>query len=333
VIDDTSRQLIERAAAHLKRRGTGNVLPMPAERIVPSQPRGGQASTAQTAQIISLPDADGELRLPESGPTPRMDGSPLAMRREPVSPPGLPGRSRQVTVDRVALARNGILIPSSQRSRSTEEFRIIKRHVLAKYASEAEAGSAHRARAIMVTSARPGEGKSFTAISLALSIASEQDLKVLLIDSDTRRHSVQKMMGIAADIGLIDLLSDPAIDFSDVVVRTNIPNLSIMPAGNPDIHIPELLSSRRTRTLFDEMTRRYADRFIIFDAPPCLASSDPTVLAELVGQIVFVVEADRTQTDEIEAALNLIGACPNIGLLLNKVRNRASDRFGSYSDY
>lgn len=330
MIDDTSRELIERAAAHLKRRGAGNVLPLPAERIVPPPARGGAQAVpaAHTAQIIPLGDAEPELRPPETDAFPRSE----APRREP-GHGGIRGRSRQVTIDRAALARNGIAVPSSQRSRSTEEFRIIKRHVLAKYAADAEAGSAYRSRAIMVTSARPGEGKSFTAISLALSIASEQDLKVLLIDSDTRRHSIQKMMGIAADIGLIDLLSDPAIDFADVVVRTNLPNLSIMPAGNPDIHIPELLSSRRTRGLFDEMTRRYADRFIIFDAPPCLASSDPTVLAELVGQIVFVVEADRTQTEEIEAALNLIGACPNIGLVLNKVRNRASDRFGSYSDY
>jgi receptor protein-tyrosine kinase len=331
MIDDTSRQLIERAAAHLRRRSSATVLPMPADRPAPSPGRSNAqaAQIMQTAQIIPLPDPEPDFR----------DAEPEKFRAEPSSfhagrrDPALRGRSRQVTIDRASLARNGIMISSALRSRSSEEFRIIKRHVLAKYAAEADAGLAHRSRAIMVTSARPGEGKSFTAINLALSIASEQDLKVLLIDSDTRRHSVQKMMGIAADIGLIDLLSDPAIDFADVVVRTNMPNLSIMPAGNPDIHIPELLSSRRTRSLFDEMTRRYADRFIIFDAAPCLASSDPTVLAELVGQIVFVVEADRTQTEEIDAAINLISACPNIGLLLNKVRNRSSDRFGSYSDY
>lgn len=331
MIDDTSRQLIERAAAHLRRRSAATVLQLPVDRVVAPPPRG----SSQTARIIPLADAEPAplADADEPAPVPEQPRPRSAERREAPAPGDVRGRSRQVVIDRAALARNGIAIPSSQRSRSAEEFRIIKRHVLAKYTAEAEAGSAYRSRAIMVTSARPGEGKSFSAINLALSIASEQDLKVLLIDCDSRRHSVQKMMGIAADIGLIDLLSDPAIDFADVVVRTNLPNLTIMPAGNPDIHIPELLSSRRTRDLFNEMTQRYPDRFIIFDAPPCLASSDPAVLAELVGQIVFVVEADRTQTDEIQAALNLIGACPNIGLMLNKVRNPASDRFGYYSNY
>lgn len=331
MIDDTSRQLIERAAAHLRRSGAATVLQLPVDRAVAQPPRG----SSQAARVIPLADAeptpfadaDEPALIPEQ-PRPR-----TVTRHAAPAPGGTRGRSRQVVIDRAALARSGIAIPSSQRTRITEEFRIIKRHVLARYTAEAEAGSGYRSRAIMVTSARPGEGKSFSSINLALSIASEQDLKVLLIDSDSKRHSIQKMMGIAADIGLVDLLSDPAIDFADVVLRTNLPNLTIMPAGNPDIHIPELLSSRRTRQLLNEMTQRYADRFIIFDAPPCLASSDPAVLAELVGQIVFVVEADRTQTDEIEAALNLISACPNIGLMLNKVRNPAAGRFGSYSNY
>ncbi len=240
---------------------------------------------------------------------------------------------RNVTIDRGALARYGIAIPTARRSRVAEEFRIIKRNVLARYAAEKRDGGSGRSRAIMVTSARPDEGKSFTAINLALSIAGEHDLKVLLIDADASRHSIQKMLGISADAGLVDLLADPTIDFADVMLRTNLPNLTVMPAGSVDTNVPELLSSNRTRALFDEMTQRYADRFIIFDAAPCLASSDPAILSELVGQTVFVIEAERTQQEEIEVALNLISPCPNIGLVLNKVRTATTDRFGSYSYY
>jgi receptor protein-tyrosine kinase len=144
---------------------------------------------------------------------------------------------------------------------------------------------------------------------------------------------MQDMMGIPAGRGLTDLLSNPDVDFADVVLRTNMPNLAIMPAGHPDNRGPELLSSKRTREMFEEMTRRYSDRFIIFDAPSCLASSDPATLAGIVGQVVFVVEADQTQQEEVESALSLVRGCANISLLLNKVRNSATDQFGSYSNY
>ena len=112
-----------------------------------------------------------------------------------------------------------------------------------------------------------------------------------------------------------------------------MPNLAVMPAGNPDNRGPELLSSKRTRAMFEEMTQRYSDRFIIFDAPSCLASSDPATLSELVGQVLFVVEADQTQQEEVEAAVALVRACPNVSLLLNKVRAGATDQFGSYSNF
>jgi len=242
--------------------------------------------------------------------------------------------SRQVTIDRNALRQHGIALPSAGRSRVAEEFRLVKRQVVAKFITEIDTDpDAQKNRMIMVTSAKPGEGKTFAAINLALSIASEQDLKVLLIDLDTRHHAMQEMMGIPAGRGLTDLLSNADVDFSDVVLRTNMPNLAVMPAGHPDNRGPELLSSNRTREMFDEMTQRYADRFIIFDAPSCLASSDPATLATLVGQVVFVVEADQTQQEEVEAALALVRACPNISLLLNKVRASATDQFGSYSNY
>lgn len=185
----------------------------------------------------------------------------------------------------------------------------------------------------MVTSARPKEGKTFTSLNLALSIASEREMHVLLIDCDVHRQALVEYFGIEAQKGLVDLVAEPTLDIGDVLLRTNIPNLSLIPSGKAGPHVPELLSSNRMSALVEEMVRRYPDRFIIFDAPPCLATSDPSILAGLVGQIVFVVEASQTQEHEIASALRLISACPTIGLILNKTLGAARDQFGSYSYY
>jgi protein-tyrosine kinase len=326
MMDAASRSLIERAAAHLKRRNEAQaVLPLVANAdwghgaAIPAQPQRAARPQPQAA-AAAMPEA-------EAAPQPRR-------QRRAAPQPESTAHSRQVNIDHGALRQHGIALPSAGRSRIAEEFRIVKRQIVAKFLDEVDGDpEAARNRVIMVTSAKPGEGKTFAAINLALSIASEQDLKVLLIDLDTRSHAMQDMMGIPAGRGLTDLLSNPDVDFADVVLRTNMPNLAIMPAGHPDNRGPELLSSKRTREMFEEMTQRYSDRFIIFDAPSCLASSDPATLASIVGQVVFVVEADQTQQEEVESALSLVRSCSNISLLLNKVRNSATDQFGSYSNY
>lgn len=341
MIDETSRKLIERAAAHLRARGQAPSAPVPPPPVndpyVP--PPANPAAYAPPGAMASEPAyREPVLARPSAphprGPAPRARAAPAYAEDEYEEPLPAPQTvSRQVSIDRNSLARHGITIPSAKRSRVVEEFRMVKRQVVGNYMEEAADDAMNKNRVIMVTSARPREGKTFTAINLALSIATEQDLKVLLIDLDTKYHAMQDMMGIPANYGLIDLLSNPEIDFSDVVLRTNLPNLTVMPAGTPNVRSPELLSSKRTRAMFTEMTQRYSDRFIIFDAPSVLGSSDPAVLAGLVGQVVMVVEADRTQQEELETAVGLVSACPTISLLLNKIRTSAADQFGSYSDY
>jgi len=324
MMDAASRSLIERAAAHLKRRNEAQ-----AAQPIAANGDWGNAPAAPMQQPRAQRSQQ-QAAVPQGGAA----AQPPRQRRAAPQQPEATAHSRQVTIDRAALRQHGIALPSAGRSRIAEEFRIVKRQIVAKFLDEVDGDpEAARNRVIMVTSAKPGEGKTFAAINLALSIASEQDLKVLLIDLDTRHHAMQEMMGIPAGRGLTDLLSNPDVDFADVVLRTNMPNLAVMPAGHPDNRGPELLSSKRTREMFEEMTQRYSDRFIIFDAPSCLASSDPATLASKVGQVVFVVEADQTQQEEVESALTLVRACPNISLLLNKVRNSATDQFGSYSNY
>ncbi len=345
MIDETSRKLIERAAAHLRGRGQAPAAPVPPPPAPPVNdpyvppPADRAAYAPQSAMAPEPPYREPVMARPAAL---RHRGSAAQAQAAPAYEEDVyedqeqapaPAVSRQVSIDRNSLARHGITIPSAKRSRVVEEFRMVKRQVVGNYMEEAADDAMNKNRVIMVTSARPREGKTFTAINLALSIATEQDLKVLLIDLDTKYHAMQDMMGIPANYGLIDLLSNPEIDFSDVVLRTNLPNLTVMPAGTPNVRSPELLSSKRTRAMFTEMTQRYSDRFIIFDAPSVLGSSDPAVLAGLVGQVVMVVEADRTQQEEVETAVGLISACPIVSLLLNKIRTSAADQFGSYSDY
>ena len=240
--------------------------------------------------------------------------------------------SREVIIDRQRLAKSGIVFTNTERSRVAEEFRIVIRQILEKAQTAANIADG-RGRLIMITSARPREGKTFTSINIALAIASQRDYRVLAVDCDVERQSMTSVLGIEVDKGLVDLIADETLDLRDILLRTDIPNLTMLPAGRKRPGVPELLSSRRMREILTEMAHRYSDRYIIIDAPPCLATSDPSILASLVGQIVFVVEANRTQEPEIEESLRLISTCPNISLILNKMEGSTSDHFGSYGYY
>jgi protein-tyrosine kinase len=262
----------------------------------------------------------------EGGSAPAARAAP-PLERQPDLPEALPG-GPELVLDRGQLASYGVTIPSSERSRTVEEFRLIKRNLMAAWSPGNGAGDQRQSRLIMVTSARPGEGKTFIALNLALAFASEREIKALLVDVDTQHSTLRTILAIPGETGIVDVLAGDR-DVSDVLIRTNIPNLLLLPAGRGGPQVPELFSSSRMGALMAELTRRFPDRFIILDTPPCMASSDAAALAPLVGQIVFVVEAHRTQQDEIEASLSMLSSCPRISLLLNK-SELASAHFGSY---
>ncbi|TQV76249.1 XrtA-associated tyrosine autokinase [Denitrobaculum tricleocarpae] len=235
--------------------------------------------------------------------------------------------SREVRIDFDRLRHEGILTPDRGRSLTTEEFRIIKNSVLRNRWQE----NSNLHNLIMVTSAVPGEGKTFTAINLAMSISTEKDLTVLLIDGDLSRPSIVKRLGVTANKGLLDLLEDPSLDVGDVILKTNVESLSIIPAGKPNHMSTELLASTRMKRLVEEISKRYPDRIIVFDAPPVLATTESSILARHADQIVFVVEAEGTRRSAVKSALDLISTCPNIGLILNKARPQfGATQFGSY---
>ena len=253
---------------------------------------------------------------------------PLPSARDADAGPAGP----ELVLDRGRLASYGITMPSSGRSRTVEEFRLVKRNLMTQLSQGNLIADQRSGRLIMVTSARPGEGKTFISLNLALAFASERDVKALLVDVDTQHSSLQTILGIPGQEGIVDVLAGNH-ELSEVLIQTNVPNLMVLPSGRGGPHVPELFSSNQMSILMTEMTRRFADRYIIIDTPPCMASSDAAALAPLVGQIVFIVEAHHTQQVEIEASLSMLSACPRISLLLNKSDTLASEHFGSYEYY
>ena len=253
---------------------------------------------------------------------------PIAPRKA-AGGPVLTAAGPELVLDRGRLAGFGIAIPSAARSRTVEEFRLVKRNLAGAWSQKDLMADRRASRLIMVTSARPGEGKTFTALNLALAFASERSVKALLVDVDTQHSTMPQILGIGGEKGIVDVLAGD-LELPEVLIQTNIPNLMILPAGRGGPHVPELLSSPEMGGLLDEMTQRLPDHYLIIDTPPCMASSDAAALAPLVGQIVFVVEANNTQQGEIEAALSTLSTCPRISLLLNKSDSLATEHFGSY---
>jgi len=238
--------------------------------------------------------------------------------------------SRRVDIDLDRLREAGVVTSHVDHTSISEEFRIIKRPLLLK-ALEKGPSALRNSNLIMVSSAHSGEGKTFCSVSLAMSIALERDLTVLLVDADVAKPEIPRMFGFEADQGLVDLIVDENLEMSDVMVRTNLENLTVLPAGRPHHLATELLASEKMGRMIEEIAQRYPDRIIIFDSPPVLYSSIAGVLALHVGQTLFVVEADRTTQVALDSALSLINSCKNISLVLNKTRSiGGAEKYGSY---
>jgi exopolysaccharide/PEP-CTERM locus tyrosine autokinase len=227
--------------------------------------------------------------------------------------------TRQVDLDLERMRAMGMVTAAGGRTNVVEEFRIIKRPLLKRAFGEHAAGDKPN-NLIMVTSSLPGEGKTYCAINLAMSIAMELDHTVLLVDADVARPSVLRTLGLPAQRGLMDILLDDKLDLSDVLLRTNVDTLSILAAGASNPRATELLASQTMRNLVYEIANRYPDRVVIFDSPPLLLTSEARVLATHMGQIVMVVEAETTTQHAATEALRQLEGCSNVNLIYNKVR-------------
>jgi protein-tyrosine kinase len=241
---------------------------------------------------------------------------------------------QQVIVDWVGLAGNGFIDNNNAKSQLAEEFRVIKRP-LVNNIQGAENNGINRSNLILICSSLPGEGKTFVSINLALSIANERDKSVLLIDADVEKPSISKQLGIKSPRGLIEYLEDDKVTFSDILLKTDLPNLSLITAGKRHKYSTELLSSQRMYLFAEEVSRRYKDRIVIFDSPPLLVATQAQILAELVGQVVLVIAAEVTPQSVVNESVAKLSNCDVVMTLLNKTRKEI-DIYGhnySYGKY
>ncbi len=265
--------------------------------------------------------------------TPAVDPAPTVGGTTPHRPvtAAVPRTSRhQVALDRALLAEQGLLVPGAPVSALAEEFRLIKRQLLLNMRQIAPV-LADRSRTILICSANPGDGKTQCALNLALSLAAERDTRVLLIDGDLAKPDVMKRLGLGEGRGLLDALADPTIAVEDLVVGTDVPQLSLLPAGTRTNHDTELLASGETARLLDALLAADPRRIILFDSPPALAASPAATLAQQLGQVMLVVRADKTSDSDLREAVGLLDGCDTISLVLNAVTfNPGGRRFGSY---
>ncbi|MBB4612541.1 AAA family ATPase [Novosphingobium taihuense] len=264
-------------------------------------------------------------------PAPAPFVAPVAMPEPEPEPEVRHFTGPRHVIDRAHLREQCLIEPESSVTGLLEEFRIVKRQLL-RTAAESR-GDLHGER-ILVASAHPGEGKTFCAVNLALSMAAEKDTEVLLVDADFAKPSVLSTLGLPGGPGLMDALADPDIAVEDCVLGTDIAGLYVLPAGNATGSDTEYLASARTEAVLERLTRHSPNRIVIFDSPPVLAASPASVLAHHVGQTVVIVRADLTGEAALRDAVSLLGACDDIKLLLNGTRfSTTGRRFGTYYGY
>lgn len=367
---ERSDHLIERAAARLRgeapppvpepggepdgMHGRSGVLTLPLGLSPFNMPVPSPSSWGSDAAEAPGPRPFQPFEVPAAKPLPERPPSPVAATVVDSPPPGASGPVPAPTLlggqaaradGRVAppvpaivpldaLERAGMVVARTTRTRISEEYRIAIGRILRALHDTTEAQGSRNL--IMITSARPGEGKSFSSLNLAGSIAQNGTDAVLLVDVDPKLKPISDQLGLGDAPGFLDLVSDPTLRPEDLVRPTAIPNLAILPVGTRLGGAAQTTggaaSMRPIVPTITRLARRFPKHLVMLDAPPCLSTSDPHALAPNVGQIVLVVEAERTQRSEVEAALDLVRVCPTITLLLNKVRMTTSHTFGAY-DY
>jgi len=300
---------------------------------------GAPVSTSSSLSQSSKDHSSIERALGGQSEQASAEQSQSAIGSEVLDAPGAEASAPQAaadsdgTIDLDRLRALGMVTPDMSRSKISEEYRLIKRPLL-KNAFGQGATVVANGNLIMVTSSLPGEGKTFTAVNLAMSIALELDKTVLLVDADVAKRSMGNLFGVKAERGLVDYLLGETNSLSDILIRTNVPKLVLLPAGKRHVHSTELLASENMKSLLQELCHRYPDRVVIFDSPPLLATSEASVLASQMGQLVMVVETARTSREALREALALVDPAMIVGLVLNKSGQAfGTDYYGAYSYY
>lgn len=275
------------------------------------------------------------------GGEPRRD-TPLGVIREmettPAGPDGAAAQSRRVVqLNRAALVQAGFLPPDHKQRQIADQFRHVKRPLLAAALGRGVEPLAN-GRMIMLASSFPGEGKTFVSVNLAMSMSLERDISVVLVDADVAKPHISRLFGVDREPGLLEALQDDRIDVESLILPTDIPKFSILPAGKPVDTATELLASRRMQAVVARLAAS-ADRsrVVIFDSPPLLLTSESRVLAQPMGQVVLIVQAGKTPQHAVLDSIACLGENKPVALLLNQSEsiNEAGYyyRDGSYGEY
>lgn len=316
---DKPSHLIERAAerlAALGQSGLQSIGALPQSDLLkpaPSAPRPMEAlpATAQTGTANDVADA-----MPPNASVPPAEAAPDTMAN---------------FINMGTLISAGLVVSGTNRTRISEEYRIAVSRILR--ATRKTKGPSQAGELIMVTSARPGEGKSFTALNIAGAIAHNVMRPTVLVDVDFKKRSVTHLLRLSDRKGLLDVASTGRVQIENLIVPTAVDHLSVLPVGRDAGDIDSGLDRRPVAQVIEHLAARFPDYIFILDLPPCLSTSDPSTLAPVVNEAIVVVEAERTQRSEVEAALDLIKLCPKITVLLNKIRTTRRNTFGAYDYY
>jgi exopolysaccharide/PEP-CTERM locus tyrosine autokinase len=239
---------------------------------------------------------------------------------------------RFVKIDRLRLRAAGFAPDETLERRFADQYRRIKRPILMQVQA-LTAAHASGARFVLMASALPGDGKTFTSINLALSMARERDFSILMIDADVAKPHISRIFGIERERGLLDALADDAVDIESLVLPTDVDGLSMLPAGQHNESATELLSSARMTHVLTRLTARDSRRIVLLDSPPLLLSSESRALVQIAGQVVLVVRAGVTPRRAVQEAIEHIGEDKPLGLVLNQSQVAASEGYYGYGSY
>jgi protein-tyrosine kinase len=314
--------LIEDAARRLEELRRAGVAPVDDAQESPRSAKPNTETPLPEAVVAAM-----EAKRVESG---LVTALPAHARRSSATA-GVHARTpaRHVELNFEKLRSLGFVTPDVPTSQTADEFRVIKRPIIRNAVGKGNEKVRH-GNLLMVTSALPGEGKTFTSINLAMSVAMEYDSRVLLVDGDVAHPSMPAILGTPHAPGLLDLLTRDDIDVSDALVKTNVERLTLLPAGSRQRRSTELLASEQMASLLRELSSRYPDRIIIFDSPPLLATTEARVLASHMGQIIMVVAANGTSQQAVQQALATVENCDIVLMVLNKA---AQTDVGTYYGY
>jgi protein-tyrosine kinase len=246
------------------------------------------------------------------------------------SPTGTPCRTdRTVRIDLPALRAAGLIAPEQEERQLAEEYRIIKRPLLAAMSG---ATPIRFGNVIVVTSALPGEGKTFTCINLALSLALERDREVVLVDGDVAKPQLSHLFGLDNEPGVLDVMGAPARSFDETIVKSDFPSLYLLPAGRQDLQATEILRSDRASALL-ALLASDPRRIILIDSPPLLVTSEAGVITTLAGQVVLVVRAAHTPQAAVVSAIEGIAEDKPVSLVLNQADSAPERSYAYYGRY